>query len=419
MIKHIKPILLSLLLISPAVAVSQQGDDSNGASNTTDDATTQSNSPQATKQVTPPDTGAATNAGKASPAPSAAPTKEEGGSATPPKDNDGASEAQSGESAASEALKASKEEEEKKKAQETASEVIEKGGLIAGKFQISITESYTHSQSSQLYIQGFGIIPILTVGNIDVQNVRRDVFTTVLSANYKLTNRLQVSMSVPWQYTMSSVSKATGLSGSSPLSPNTEQKNQSSSLGDISAGVSYQLVPQGLVMPNLTGGLNFKSRSGRDFFETPDPAAHVPAGTGFYALSGSLSWSKTSAPAVVYGSFGYSYSFARRNIPYTANRTAPILIKSYEPGASMSISLGMSLSLNYQLSLNWGLGMSHSFSSRVNGNVSPNSATNSITYRMGGIWHITDTQYIDISMTTALDADAGGTTVSVRIPWNY
>ena len=322
-------------------------------------------------------------------------------------------------SAASEALKASKEEEEKSKAQETAAEVVEKGGLIAGKFQISFTENYTHLQTNQLYIEGFGILPIVVVGNVDVQNVRRDIFTSVLGASYKLTNKLQVSLNVPWQYSMASISTATGINGRKAASANNEKTSKSSSLGDVTVGMFYQLTRESLNLPSLSGGLDLKLRNGRDFFETPDPAAHVPAGTGFYMLRGTLSASKTSAPAVVYGSLGYAYNFARKNIPYTPANSPAVLIKSYEPGASFNVSAGVSLSLNYQLSLNWSLAEASQLASKVNGSVSPNSATNAITFRMGGIYRVSSKTSVDLSLTTGLTSDSGGTTIALRLPWSY
>jgi hypothetical protein len=322
-------------------------------------------------------------------------------------------------SAASEALKASKEEEEKSKSQETASEAVEKGGLISGKFQISLTENYTHLQTNQLYIEGFGILPIVVVGNVDIQNVRRDIFTTVLGASYKLTNKLQVSLNVPWQYSMASISTATGISGRKAASANNEKTSKSSSLGDATVGMFYQLTRESLSLPSLSGSLDLKLRNGRDFFETPDPAAHVPAGTGFYMLRASLSASKTSAPAVVYGSLGYAYNFARHNIPYAPANSPGVLIKSYEPGPSFNVSAGVSLSLNYQLSLNWSLAEASQLASKVNGSVSPNSATNAITFRMGGIYRVSSKTSVDLSLTTGLTNDSGGTTIALRLPWSY
>jgi len=320
-----------------------------------------------------------------------APEKSDSSAAAPKED--------SASSAASEALKASKEEEEKSKAQDTASEAVEKGGLISGKFQISLTQNYTHLQTNQLYIEGFGILPIVVVGNVDIQNVRRDIFTTILGASYKLTDKLQASMNVPWQYSMASISTATGINGRKVGTANNEKTSKSSSLGDITVGVFYQLARESLSLPSLSGSLDLKLRNGRDIFETPDPAAHVPAGTGFYMLRASLSASKTSAPAVVYGALGYAYNFARHNIPYAPANSPGVLIKSYEPGPSFNVSAGVSLSLNYQLSLNWSVAEATQLSSKVNGSVSPNSATNAITFRMGAIYRVSSKTSVDLELT--------------------
>ena len=341
-----------------------------------------------------------------------APEKSDSSAAAAPKEDSAAS-------AASQALKASKEEEEKSKAQDTASEAVEKGGLISGKFQISLTQNYTHMQTNQLYIEGFGILPIVVVGNVDIQNVRRDIFTTIVGASYKLTNRFQVSINVPWQYSMSSISTATGIKGRDVGTANNEKTSQSSSLGDITVGMFYQLTRESLSLPSLSGSLDLKLRNGRDIFETPDPAAHVPAGTGFYMLRASLSASKTSAPAVVYGAFGFAYNFARHKIPYAPANQPAVLIDSYEPGPSFNVSAGVSLSLNYQLSLNWSLAEASQLSSKVNGRVSPNSATNAITFRMGAIYRVSSKTSVDLSLTTGLTNDAGGTTISLRLPWSY
>jgi len=405
MIKYINSIFLGFVLLLPVVAMSQEAGDSNGtdtSSGSSTAGTAQSSTPSSSdtsKQQPSSDKKKTTTSEK----PAASESSKE----------DSAS------SAASQALKASKEEEEKQKSQETAQEVVEKGGLIAGKFQVAVTESYSHSQTNQLYISGFGILPVVVVGNVDVQSVRRDTFTTILNASYKLTPKLQVSMNVPWQYNMSSISKATGIKGRSTASANDQKNYQSSSLGDISFGLYYQMTQQTLHLPSLAGSLSLKLRNGRDFFETPDPAAHAPAGSGFYALSGSLSVSKTSAPAVLYGSFGYSYNFERNNIIYTPANSSAVVIKNYKPGAGVNISAGVSLSVNYQLSLSWTLAESTQFSSQVNGRVSPNSATNSINFTMGASYRLSEKTTVSLSLSTGLSSDAGGSTISLRVPWSY
>ena len=183
---------------------------------------------------------------------------------------------------------------------------------------------------------------------------------------------------------MATTSTATGLTGNTITNANTEKSYQSGSLGDITVGATYSLMREGLTMPALSGSLDFKTRTGRDVFETPDPAAHVPAGSGFFSLRGTLSASKTSPPAVVYGSLGYGYNFPRSNIAYTPQNRPPILIASYQPGANISASGGVPVALNYQLSLSWNVSVSKNYSATVNGRTASNSSDNSISFSMGG-----------------------------------
>lgn len=330
-------------------------------------------------------------------------------------ENNGASP----DSTASEALKASKEEEEQKKKQTVTEVVPQEGGVISGKFELDVTETYTHQTSDQLYIDGFGILPIVVVGDVSVNKLRRDIFTTILEANYKLTDKMQVSVSIPYQHTISRVSQANGISGKTIVNANDETVSQSDDLGDISASMNYQLLSEGLGTPTLYGGLSLKARNGRDVFETPDAAAKPPPGSGFYSLRGSLSASKSSAPAVVFGSFSYAYNFERKNIVYAPKGQNATLIKTYQPGPNISLSGGVALSLNYDLALNFSFAQSWSYTSRINGNVLANSASNSITFRMGGIWRLSRKTSIDISGTMGLSPDAPDYTLAVRIPWRF
>jgi hypothetical protein len=325
--------------------------------------------------------------------------------------------APTGESTATEALKASK--EEKQKSEGNVKEVLAEAGVISGKFEFDFMESYSHLTSNQLYIQGFGILPILVVGNVDVQNVRRDVFATTLTANYKLTDKLQISLSLPYQTSIVSVSTATNTTGKSVASANDQRSATTSGVGDINAGFNYQLLQEGLGRPGIYGGLAFKARNGRDVFETPDPALDPPPGSGFYLIRGSLSVSKTSAPTVLFGSISYGYAFERRNILYTPAGKAPAIINSYQPGPSVSWSGGLALSVNYDLSLNFSVAQQFSYSSRINGNVAANSTPDAITFRMGGIWRVNEKTSIDLSMTEGLSPDAPGFMLALRVPWRF
>lgn len=405
--------LLALTLLLPSFAQSEETASGEKASAETSSEAKPANSatsqtPAASQTEAPP---ASSTNGAAPAAPAAEGDKSQQQPAAEP--------AKAPDSAASEALKASKEEEEKKKQKAVTEVVPQEGGVIAGKFELDVIESYTHLTSNQLYIEGFGILPIVVVGDVSVQSVRRDIFSTTVSANYKLTDRMQVSLSIPYQQTIARVSTANGISGKTVISANDEKVSQSSDLGDVSGSLNYQLMTERVGRPSLYGGLSIKARNGRDVFETPDPAAKPPPGSGFYSLRGSVSASKSSAPAVIFGSFAYAYNFERKNIVYTAKAQNPVLIKTYQPGQNFSLSAGVSLSLNYDLALNFSFAQSFSYTSRINGNVLANSATNAITFRMGGIWRVSDKTSIDMSVTMGLSPDAPGYNFAVRVPWRF
>jgi hypothetical protein len=321
------------------------------------------------------------------------------------------------------ALEASEEEKQKAEkqkqaaAQEAASDVV---GMISGKFEFDVTEAYTHMSTEQLFINGFGILPVLVVGNVTVENVRRDFFTTIMEANYRLTDKLTVGMQVPVTFAIARTSTATGITGNNVANASSAGENvtHTADLGDIGTSLTYQLLSEGLTRPSVYGGLGFKARNGRDLFATPDPAADPPVGTGFYSLRGSVSASKSTAPAVVFGSLSYAYAFSRQNVLYEP-LGHPAALLNYEPGANISWSAGVALSLNYQLSLNFGFAQAVNLVSKINNHSLANSDTDAITFRMGGIWRLSDRTSIDLSGTIGLSPDAPDFTLALRLPFRY
>ena len=121
---------------------------------------------------------------------------------------------------------------------------------------------------------------------------------------------------------------------------------------------------------------------------------------------------------MVFGSLSYAYAFSRNRVLYQPANQSPALI-DYEPAPNISISAGVALSINYQLSLNFSYAQAINFSSKINGVQLPNSATNAITFHMGGIWRINEKTSIDLSGTFGMTPDAPDFTLSLRVPWRF
>ncbi len=290
--------------------------------------------------------------------------------------------------------------------------------LISNKIQLDITESYVHTTNNQIFIEGFGVIPILVVGNVTVQQVRKDLFTTTAALRYRVTDKLQAELRVPWQYTIVRQSVPTGLSSNAVLSPNKDTLGYSNGFGDISIGVNYSIKDEGLSTPSLLGGLTFKGRNGRDIFDSPDASLHPPTGSGFFSLGGSLSASKTSAPAIVYGSVGYNYAFARKNVVFTPSNQPPVLV-NFTPGNNFNISMGVAISLNYNFTLNMSYAQSVNLTSEINGRKLANSATDAITLRIGGTWRFSPKRSADVGVSFGVTPDAPDFRLDIRLPWKF
>jgi hypothetical protein len=292
--------------------------------------------------------------------------------------------------------------------------------LISNKFTIELTQSYVHSTTNQLFIEGFGVIPILVVGNVTVQQVRKDIFILTTALRYKVTDRLQAETRLPFEYMIIRQSEPAGLAANAVVSPSQDKLGYENGLGDVTFGLNYSIKDEGLNSPALLAGLTFKGRNGRDIFDSPDPALHPPIGSGFFSLGGTLSASKTSAPAIVFGSVGYSHAFPRHNVVFIpTNGPATATLIDFNPGDNFNLSMGLAISLNYNFTLNMSYAQSVNFSSKINGRTLGNSATDAITLRLGGTWRFSTKTSADVGISFGVTPDAPDFRLDIRLPWKF
>lgn len=319
-------------------------------------------------------------------------------------------------SGAEKALQESKKEKEEKQPLSSVKQAAT--GLLAGKFGIQWLQSYTHLSTNQIFIDGFGILPVLVVGSVDVQRIRRDLFTTTLSFSYSYTHDLQFSFRVPFQYAITRLSQPNGVTGNSVINAKADTVSRSFDLGDLSAGVTYHLIDQGLKVPDVYVGLNLKSRTGRDAFQTKDAQAHPPAGTGYDSIMALASFDKLSAPALLFGSVSYAYNLSRRNVVLCPTIGQCVLL-DYYPGANVGLSGGMAISLNYQLTLNFGYQQTINFPAKINGRELANSATNVIMMSIGGTWQFDPKHSVSLTFYQGLTSDSPDFRLDLRVPWQF
>jgi long-subunit fatty acid transport protein len=300
--------------------------------------------------------------------------------------------------------------EETKQKVETSPELE----LIKGKLQMEVVETYVSSSSNQIFIEGFGILPILIVGNVEVQKIRRDSFISTLTTRYKISPNLQLAVNVPYMYMLVRTTTAAGIAGNTAASPNKETLTRNYGLGDVNGSLNYQMVNEGLVRPSISASLGFKGRTGQDIFQSNNPT-----GSGFNSISASLNFSKFADPAGIFGYLSYAYAMARNNVVFHPPNNQPAVLIDFMPGDNIGLGFGIAYALNYKVSLSMQYQQSVNLSSRINGKKLPDSEINAISLRFGVIWRVNANLSVDLSVSPGLTLDAPDSVVALRLPWRF
>jgi hypothetical protein len=306
---------------------------------------------------------------------------------------------------------------------------VERGGLLLapGKFQLDLDFSYIHLSTNQIFLNGFSILPILVVGQINIERVRRDLFVTSFTVKYGLMQDFQLEVKIPYQVSLNRVSTAQGVQGNTIAQENVETVTQAADLGDVETTLYYQLWKERADRPAVIVGLAWKSKSGRDSFQTSDPTDKPPSGTGFTSLRGLISVVKTADPAILFGSFSYAYAFNRYNVVLHNLNKPETLIDLY-PGDNFTFGLGLGYALNYRLSLSFQFLDSITFSSQLGQTdqsgakvvrTVPNSFNNAGFFRMGASWTMSPTSSIELSVDQGLTGDAPDFTFEIKYPFKF
>jgi len=343
------------------------------------------------------------------PAPQPAEATPEPAPVPPPSELAPSSGGATKEKSVQQALEQTQEEKEKKKIETTP-----ETSLIKGRLQVEVIESYVHTSSNSLFIEGLGLLPVLILGPIEVQKIQRDILNTTLVIRYKLTDKFQASLNIPYQLIFTRVAAAAGTAGGGvTVNPTSDTTTSTTGIGDINGNVTYQMLNEGLLQPSVTLALGFKARTGQDIFETS-----TPTGSGYNSISASINASKSSEPAVIFGYLSYAYAISRRDVVYTPPNL-PARTINYEPGDNIGFGFGIAYALNYKLTLSTQFQESINLPAEINQRELSNSMTNSASLRFGGTWRINDKTTIDLSISPGLTSDSADFILSLRVPWRF
>jgi hypothetical protein len=287
--------------------------------------------------------------------------------------------------------------------------LIVRGGLLlpSGTLEIDNTTSYLSASADHVTVDGFALLPVLVVGDITSERVREDYLLPAFTARLGLPHKLQGDFTIPYGYELIRTVDA----------ENVQTSSSSFGLGDISFGLSRQLVTEHGKWPDMLANVRFKTTTGKDPYNLA--SSQIALGTGFPGLQGNLTMAKSSDPVVFFGNLNYTANLAASHTIPANDPTNPqaTMVGHFNPGSSVGFQIGSILALNPETSMTVSWDQRFTRSTQLNGVDIPASYLVEGTLRLGTSYLYAPGRTIDLSFGVGLTPDTPNLQFSVGLPF--
>ena len=278
--------------------------------------------------------------------------------------------------------------------------LIQRGGLLLGpgtvEFEISMR--YFNASSDRISIDGFTILPVLVVGDIVSERIRRDILLPSFSVRIGLPKSFQFDVRMPFGYEAERI--VTG--------DNMEKSRSSSGIGDLDLGISKQIARERGVLPDLLAGFRWKSTSGGDPFSPETTTSALGTGFGFHSFTGSLTGVKVRDPVVYFGGFSY-----------TTNLADTKQVGRINPGDPVGVQFGLAMALNLESSISFSWEQRFTGHTKLEGIKIPGSFLTEGTFRVGTSYVLGPGKALDLGVGIGLTQDAPDVQFNIAIPFRF
>jgi len=303
---------------------------------------------------------------------------------------------------------------------ERAIQSVQQSGVLLpkGKFDVEPSFSYSHTSLNFINVSGFSILPVLVIGDIQSLRVERDVFQTGLAVRYGILPNLQADASIPWQYetdryvTQSYQNKL-------QLSPK-ESSRRDQGIGDVQFGLSYQLLHEHGVVPDLILQSEARAPTGKSQFDVHS-SSQLAQGSGVWGDRIGVTAIKTLDPVVLIFNTGYTYNFTRDFIVLQASSSVTNPVSTiYQPGGSVDFTIAVAIAMNPSFAINLGVLERYTFSTQLEkiGTVQ-GSQLNAAQLRFGFAWAIDRNTVLNFTAAAGLTEDTPGLSITVSYPLKF
>jgi hypothetical protein len=175
---------------------------------------------------------------------------------------------------------------------------------------------------------------------------------------YGITSRFEIDATVPGVYRNDRVTNTIPVLDPETSAPQVETRDTDDyGLGDVEAGVHYQVNSGAGGWPYLVANLRVKSDTGKGSFDVERDIfgieQELPSGTGYWSLNPSFTLITTAGPAVLYGNLGYLW-----NLEPSVNEIVAISpfqqVIDFDPGDAITMNLGLGLAVTEDFAFNLG-----------------------------------------------------------------
>jgi hypothetical protein len=302
-------------------------------------------------------------------------------------------------------------------------------GVLTPKGQLVIDPAveYDYWTQNQLNLNGFTIIPGITLGNIYISRVDQHYLMPSLTARYGLTDRLELNIKLPFVAGFGSTTAQQAGPSAQPLTTSPT----AAYIGDVQLGAAYQFNSGANGWPVLVGNLTFKTATGRSPYDVPIYTAQnqsnalldglpkqLPTGTGFYALEPSLSVFYPTAPGVIFGNIQYIYNFSR-SFTIANPGGGPGSKDRLAPGMAIAATFGLGFALNDKTSMTLSYQEEHVFGASVNGQSLAGSAYDFGTLNFGLGYQLSPRTNLNLGVGIGVGPYAPAAKILIEIPIRF
>jgi len=299
------------------------------------------------------------------------------------------------------------------------SAIFEQKGVLTPKYSVTFEPSvqFTHSSTNRVALLGYTIVPSITVGVIDVQDVDDDMFIGALAFRFGITNRAELELKIPYVYRNNAGTSAPVNTGADLSMYNTTGHG----IGDEEFTLRWQLNqpagPGRIYIASLRG----KLRNGKDPFEVPyrpltsteagaGLPSELPVGSGFYTVQPGITMIFPADPAVLFGTLNYQWN-VQREIDG---------VGMIDPADAIELNFGMGIGLNENLSFSLGYDHTTLMTSTLNGDRLGNSKTTQVgTLLFGTTYRLSNRTNMNFSLGIGATSASPDVQFTVKVPMNF